>query len=105
MLRPDLIGTLVASYLPVPTGWQGLTDEEWSRVKGFIPGAATGRPRKDPRAALEMIIWVLANQCRWRDAQDAPLPRKVSHLTAWRLYHTLNADKALEGVLRELTGR
>jgi putative transposase len=53
---------------PLPTIW-GVPDELWERLvpilRKYDPLARTGRPRIDPRAALEAIIFRLRTGCQW----------------------------------------
>jgi len=61
-----------------------LTDEQWERIKPFIPQPLKttkgGRPRADDRACLEGILWVLRSGARWRDLPE----RFPSPSTCWR---------------------
>ncbi len=62
-----------------------LTDEHWEKIRPLLspPPRRTrkgGRPRVDPRACLEGILWVLRSGARWKD-----LPREFpSPSTCWR---------------------
>jgi putative transposase len=53
---------------PLPTIWR-VPDELWERLVPILrkhdPPAGTGRPRIDPRAALEAIIFRLRTGCQW----------------------------------------
>ena len=53
---------------PLPTIWH-VPDELWELIKPLIdtydPRAVTGRPRTDPRAALDGIIFRLRSGCQW----------------------------------------
>lgn len=53
---------------PLPTIWH-VPDELWELIvpilDAYIPRAATGRPRTDPRAALDGIIFRLRSGCQW----------------------------------------
>ena len=61
-----------------------VTDEQWARIKPFIPkrkrSPKGGRPAADDRACLEGILWVLRSGARWRDLPD----RYPSPSTCWR---------------------
>ena len=35
-----------------------LTDEEWNRIKDYIPTSTTGRPPKDHRQMLNAMMWL-----------------------------------------------
>lgn len=61
-----------------------LTDEQWEKIKPFIPrrkrSPKGGRPPADDQACLEGILWVLKTGARWRDLPDCfPSPS-----TCWR---------------------
>lgn len=53
---------------PLPTIWH-VPDELWELIVPILdvydPRAATGRPRTDPRAALDGIIFRLRSGCQW----------------------------------------
>ena len=61
-----------------------VTDEQWERIKPFIPtrqrSSREGRPPADDRACLEGILWVLRSGARWRDLPE----RYPSPSTCWR---------------------
>jgi transposase len=61
-----------------------VTDEQWERIKPFIPtrqrSSRGGRPPADDRACLEGILWVLRSGARWRDLPE----RYPSPSTCWR---------------------
>ena len=61
-----------------------LTDEQWFRIADLFPweppSRAGGRPRIEPRACLEGILWILRTGARWKD-----LPKSFpSPPTCWR---------------------
>ena len=72
-----------------------LTDEQWERIKPFIPQprktAKGGRPRADDRACLEGILWVLRSGARWRDLPE----RFPSPSTCWRRLVDWETDDVL----------
>ena len=51
-----------------------LNDSQWFLIADLFPHppitSAGGRPRIDPRACLEGIIWVLYTGARWQDLPD-----------------------------------
>ena len=58
-----------------------LSHRSWARVAPCLPrGAATGRPRVDPRLCLEAVLFVLLNGCRWCDLPVGG----IAPMTAWR---------------------
>jgi transposase len=61
-----------------------LTNEQWQRIVGFIPkGRAgpgrSGRPRQDPRAVLNGILWILRTGAPWKDLPERYPPRSTCH--------------------------
>jgi len=53
---------------PLPTIWE-VNDELWKIIEPIVneldPPAETGRPRIDPRAALNGIIYQMRSGCQW----------------------------------------
>lgn len=53
---------------PLPTIWE-VDDALWAIIAKVVeardPPAKTGRPRTDPRAALNGIIYVMRSGCQW----------------------------------------
>jgi transposase len=63
-----------------------LTDEQWQQIADIFPhdspGPEGGRPRHEPRACIEGILWVLVTGARWKD-----MPRRFpSYATCWRRF-------------------
>ncbi len=58
-----------------------LTDEQWEKVKRFIPRVAHptgGPPRADDGSCFGGILWVLKSGARWKDLPDRlPLTKYV----------------------------
>jgi putative transposase len=53
---------------PLPTIWE-VNDELWSIIQDILeeldPPGQTGRPRTDPRQALNGVIYVMRSGCQW----------------------------------------
>ena len=49
-----------------------LTDEQWSRIEGHLPGRAgtPGRSGVDNRLFVDAILWMAGNAAHWRDLPD-----------------------------------
>lgn len=73
-----------------------LTEEQWDKVKPLLPPPAhTGRPRADDRRTINGILYLLHQQCRWRD-----IPKRYgSHITCWRRHRNWSKDGTLKSVL------
>ena len=53
-----------------------LRDDQWDRVKGFMPGGLKGRrgPRTNNRLFVDALLWMARSGGRWRD-----LPGEYGH--------------------------
>ena len=75
--RPNTTGSRTA---PQPF----LNDSQWLLIADLFPHPPVapqgGRPRVEPRACLEGILWVLASGARWKDLPE----RYPSPATCWR---------------------
>lgn len=51
-----------------------LTDEQWNLIADLFPHPPVspkgGRPRIEPRACLEGVLWVLKTGARWQDLPE-----------------------------------
>jgi transposase/heme-degrading monooxygenase HmoA len=78
-----------------------LTDEQWERIRPLLPPTVqrrVGRPRANDRRALDGVLYVLRNDCRWRD-----LPRNYSSpVTCWRRFSEWEASGVWERIWQEL---
>lgn len=50
----------------------GLRDDQWERIKGFVPGGTKGKrgPRTNNRLFLDALLWMARSGARWRDLPD-----------------------------------
>jgi Putative transposase of IS4/5 family (DUF4096) len=50
----------------------GLTDEQWERLRPLMPPQKppTGRPRRDHRTVLSGMLWIFATGALWRDLPE-----------------------------------
>ena len=60
-----------------------LTNEQWNRIKSFIPEAKSGpgkpgRPTQSPRAVLDGILWILRTGAQWEDLPRRYPPKNTS---------------------------
>lgn len=83
--RSSQAGSRTEPSVPKPQ----LTDEQWDLIKDLFPHDAPsvegGRPRIDPRACLEGILWVLVTGARWKDLPSCFPSKSTCHLrfTEW----------------------
>lgn len=50
----------------------GLRDDQWERLKDFVPGGRKGKrgPRTNNRLFLEALLWMARSGGRWRDLPE-----------------------------------
>lgn len=53
-------------------GCDALRDDQWERIKGFVPGGTKGKrgPRTDNRKFLDALLWMARSGGRWRDLPE-----------------------------------
>jgi transposase len=66
-----------------------LTDEEWEKLRPFLPASRLGRPREDDRRVLNGIVWKIRTGVAWRDVP----PRYGS----WQSLYTRFRRWAIDG--------
>jgi transposase len=80
-----------------------LTDEQWAVVAPLIPAPprrfdCRGRPRREDRAVLNGVLWVLRTGAAWHD-----LPaRYPSYPTCYRRYRQWRGCGALDQIISAL---
>ena len=91
-----------------------LTDEQWSRIEGHLPGriGTPGRSGMDNRRFVDAILWMAGDAARWRDLPEAfgkwtavhARFRRWSRSGVWeRLLHALADTPDFERVLIDST--
>ena len=78
-----------------------LRDDQWERLKGFVPGGRKGKrgPRSDNRRFLNALLWMARSGARWRD-----LPAQFGGFeTVKRRYYRWIEMRVLDGILAALT--
>jgi len=78
----------------------GLRDDQWERLKGFVPGGRKGKrgPRTDNRRFLNALLGMARSGGRWRD-----LPRRFGkHETVKRRYYRWIEMGVLDAILAAL---
>ncbi|TXH85543.1 MAG: IS5 family transposase [Rhizobium sp.] len=77
-----------------------LGDDQWERIKGFVPGGTKGKrgPRTDNRKFLNALLWMARSGGRWRD-----LPERLGDYRAVkRRYYRWIEMGVLDGMLSVL---
>ena len=78
----------------------GLRDDQWERLKAFVPGGRKGRrgPRTDNRRFLNALLWMARSGGRWRD-----LPERLGdYETVKRRYYRWIEMGVLDDILAAL---
>nr|WP_246622430.1 IS5 family transposase [Rhizobium laguerreae] len=49
-----------------------LRDDQWERIRGFVPGGTKGKrgPRTNNRLFLDALLWMVRSGSRWRDLPE-----------------------------------
>ena len=52
--------------------YDALRDDQWERLKEFVPGGCKGKrgPRTDNRRFLNALLWMARSGARWRDLPE-----------------------------------
>ena len=77
-----------------------LRDDQWERIKGFVPGGTKGKrgPRADNRRFLDALLWMARSGGRWRD-----LPERLGDYRAVkRRYYSWIEMSVLDAMLAVL---
>ena len=91
-----------------------LTDEQWARIEGHLPGRSgtPGHSGVDNRLFVDAILWMAGNAARWRDLPEVfgkwsgvhARFRRWSHAGIWeRLFHSMADTPDFEYVLIDST--
>jgi transposase len=78
----------------------GLRDDQWERLKAFVPGGRKGKrgPRTDNRRFLNALLWMARSGGRWRD-----LPRRFGkHESVKRRDYRWIEMRVLDAILAAL---
>jgi len=77
-----------------------LRDDQWARIKGFVPGGTKGKrgPRTNNRLFLDALLWMARSGGRWRD-----LPAGLgNYATVKRRYYRWITMGVLDDILAVL---
>src|SRR5713226_2945289 len=91
-----------------------LSNEQWRRIEGFLPGknGDPGRTGDDNRLFVNAVLWVLRSGARWSDLPERYGKWKSIHkrFCRWaekgvweRLFTTLVADRSNEYLMLDST--
>jgi len=84
---------------PLPTIWR-VPDELWHNIEPILseldPPAKTGRPRIDPRAALDGMIYRMRTGCQWNQLpkefpDDASVHRTMQRWIEGEVFSSIGA--------------
>jgi transposase len=81
-------------------GGDELRDDQWERLKDYVPGGRKGKrgPRTDNRRFLNALLWMARSGARWRD-----LPEELGdYATVKRRYYRWIEMGVLDEVLAAL---
>jgi putative transposase len=94
------MATSARVYRPLPTLWQ-VPDPLWDRIQPILsrldPPKPRGRPRIDPRAVLDAIIFRLRSGCQWNQLpacfpDDSSVHRTFVRWSDRKVFETIWAD-------------
>ena len=77
-----------------------LSDEQWTRMKPYLPTDVRGVERVDDRRVISGIVHVLRSGCRWRDCPTEYGP----HTTIYNRFVRWARRGVWETLFRELAG-
>jgi transposase len=102
MLHEASLQTLNMRHFP-------LSDEDWAKITHLFPPAFTnsrGRPRRDPRAIIDAIFWVMDTEARWHHLPSHYPPPQTCY-TKWlewkkvgllsKIMQALDMDRSPDG--------
>ena len=81
-------------------GGDELRDDQWERLKDYVPGGRKGKrgPRTDNRRFLNALLWMARSGARWRD-----LPEELGdYATVKRRYYRWIEMGVLDEILAAL---
>jgi transposase len=74
-----------------------LSDEQWERIKPYLPTDVRGAERADDRRAFSGIFHVLKSGCCWCDCPEARGPPTTIYPVAERCIRRARAAKRVLG--------
>jgi transposase len=91
-----------------------LRDDQWERIKPFVPGGVKGKrgPRSNGRLFIDALLWMGRSGARWRDLPErfGPYERAKQRYYRWlrmgvfaRIFEAVAAEPDLEWVMLDAT--
>ena len=78
-----------------------LSDDEWSRIEGYLPRGRRGAQRVDDRRVISGIIHMLKTGARWRDCP----PEYGPYTTIYNRFNRWSKQGVWEDIFYALTGK
>jgi len=79
--------------------YDALRDDQWERLKPFIPGGSKGKrgPRSNNRRFLDALLWMARSGGRWRDlpAERFGPYQTVKRIDGWRTARSTGCSRRL----------
>ena len=77
-----------------------LRDDQWERLKPYVPGGMKGRrgPRSNARLFFDALLWLARSGARWRDLPDRFGSYEAAKQRYYRWVREGVFDRILEGV-------
>jgi transposase len=87
-----------------------LTDKQWELIGPLLPPGKSGsgkkgRPRRDDRAILDGILWILRTGAPWKDLPARYPPRNTCHRRFQEWVRDGTLERVLEAIARDLKER
>lgn len=91
-----------------------LRDDQWERIKPFVPGGMKGKrgPRSNGRLFIDALLWMAKSGARWKDLPErfGPYERAKQRYYRWlgqgvltRVFEAVAAEPDLEWVMLDAT--
>jgi transposase len=91
-----------------------LRDDQWERIKPFVPGGRKGKrgPRSDGRLFIDALLWMVRSGGRWKDLPErfGPFERAKKRYYRWiemgvldKVFEAVAAEPDLEWVMLDAT--
>lgn len=80
-----------------------LRDDQWERLKPYVPGGMKGRrgPRSNARLFFDALLWLARSGARWRDLPGRFGSYEAAKQRYYRWVREVVFDRILEGVFND----